>query len=142
MIIAVDMDSTMTKDEWPEIGANVPWAFEVVRELIKNGHKIILLTQREHEAVEGCDDVLEAALKRLKEEKIEVYSINSFPERDNLYYPSRKVYADVYVDDHNIGIKLCPYTNKKGEYSPYVDCAELDKWFVRKGFYKNSVCQK
>lgn len=141
MIIAVDMDATMTQDEWPRLGPNVPWAFEVVRELVRNGHKIILLTQREHVGVDDVPDVLQVAIDKFVEERIPLYSVNSFPEEDNVYFPSRKVYADVYVDDHNAGIQRKPYINGDGDNSPYVDWEVLDEWFVREGYYQNRVCK-
>ena len=75
-IIAVDFDSTLVLDEWPYAGANVPGAFEVVRELIRNGHRIILLTQREHEPYGGNLDVLDTALQVLEIEGIKPYAVN------------------------------------------------------------------
>jgi hypothetical protein len=138
-VIAVDFDGTVVKSDWPRVGENIPGAFEVLRELIRNGHKIILHTQREHETVEEIEDVLQIALDKLKEEGISLYSINEFPARDNKYYPSRKTYADIYIDDHNAMIPLVSWKNNKGVNLPYVDWIALDSWFVDNGFYKKRI---
>lgn len=45
--IAVDFDGTLTeKDAWPEIGAENPYAFDVLKRLRRDGNKIILNTCR------------------------------------------------------------------------------------------------
>lgn len=138
-IIAVDFDSTLVLDEWPYAGANVPGAFEVVRELVRNGHRIILLTQREHEPYGGNPDVLDTALQVLEMEGIKPYAVNEFPKDDEKFYHSRKIYADVYVDDHCAGIPRKDYINGDGDHSPYVDWYALDKWFVQEGYYEKPI---
>jgi hypothetical protein len=88
---------------------------------------------------EEIEDVLQIALDKLKEEGISLYSINEFPARDNKYYPSRKTYADIYIDDHNAMIPLVSWKNNKGVNLPYVDWIALDSWFVDNGFYKKRI---
>jgi hypothetical protein len=139
MVIAVDFDLTCVKSNWPYGGETVEGCVEVLHELLRNGHDIILLTQREHASFMDCPDVLNIALRWFKRNGIRLYAVNEFPDRNELYYPSRKVYADVYIDDHNAGIKLLPWINKCGMEAQYVDWEYVDKWLVKYGFYKKRV---
>jgi hydroxymethylpyrimidine pyrophosphatase-like HAD family hydrolase len=96
-IIAVDFDGTIVEDRYPSIGKPMIFAFETMKMLQKDGHRLILWTYREdselHDAVEFC-----------KKEGIEFYAVNkNFPEE--IYDPSipRKLKADIFIDDRNIG---------------------------------------
>lgn len=135
MTVAVDFDSTVVKDKWPWKGEDVPGAEETLKKLVKAGHRLILLTQREHLQQGSCPDVLQVALDWFSSKGIRLWAINSNPTADTTYYPARKVYADVYIDDHNIGIPRVDYLNEAGEYSPYVDWDFVDAWFKGNGYY-------
>ena len=58
MIIAVDFDGTIVEHRYPEIGREKPFAFDTLKMLQKEGHRLILWTVREdkllEEAVEFC----------------------------------------------------------------------------------------
>lgn len=138
-IIAVDFDNTLVYEKWPGVGKIIPGAFEVLKELERNGHKIILYTQREHVAVPGCPDTLLPAINLVREQGIHLYAVNEFPIDDSMYPPSRKVYADVYIDDHGAMIPLIDYYDENGEYKPVVDWESIDLWLVNKGYYKNPI---
>ena len=98
MIIAVDFDGTIVEHKYPKIGKTKLFAFETLIELQKQGHQLILWTYRSgkelDEAVEFC-----------KNNGIEFYAVNkNYPEE--LFKEesiSRKIYADIYIDDRNIG---------------------------------------
>lgn len=96
MIIAIDFDGTIVEHKYPQIGKPLPYAFEVIRELKKQGHILILWTVRTgkelEEAVEFCrkNGVIFDAIN-------ENIADLQFPEE------SRKIYADVYIDDRNFG---------------------------------------
>lgn len=57
-IIAVDFDGTIVEDGYPGIGNPKLFAFETLKELEKDGHRLILWTYRHgeklDEAVEFC----------------------------------------------------------------------------------------
>ncbi len=98
MTIAVDFDGTIVEHRYPEIGAPIPFALETLAQLIADGHKIILWTVREGE-------LLDQAVRYLCMNGVEPYAVNSS-------YPnaswsgagiSRKLTADVYIDDRNLG---------------------------------------
>ena len=60
MIIAVDFDGTIVEHKYPAIGKEIPLATVTLRQLIKDGHKLILWTVRENEllddAVKWCEE--------------------------------------------------------------------------------------
>ena len=99
MTIAVDFDGTIVEHRYPEIGKELPFATQTLRMLIEDRHKLILWSVREgkllDEAVEWC-----------RKRGVEFYVINKdFPEEDlnkNQSF-SRKLKADVWIDDRNIG---------------------------------------
>lgn len=96
-IIAVDFDGTIVEDKYPKIGNPQIFAFETMTKLQEQGHRLILWTVRSgrklDEAVEFC-----------KENGIEFYAINkNYPEEVLDNKTSRKIYADIFIDDRNIG---------------------------------------
>ena len=101
MIIAVDFDGILCKNEFPRIGKPNYEIISLVRQLIDAGHEVILWTTRNGEelteAVDWCGDY-----------GLHFCNVNGpAPSNENEYkdvypIPSRKVYADIYIDDHNI----------------------------------------
>ena len=99
MIIAIDFDGTIFEHKYPAIGAELPFAIETLIKLKEEGHKLILWTVREgrllDEAVEFC-----------RERGLEFYAINrDYPEEEkgrNNHF-SRKLKADLWIDDRNLG---------------------------------------
>jgi len=97
MIIAVDFDGTLVEHRYPAIGKEILFAFETLRELQKQKHQLILWTIRSGKE-------LDEAIEFCKERGIEFYAINnSYPEEKFDGTSSRKIQADVYIDDRNIG---------------------------------------
>ncbi|TXG38733.1 BT0820 family HAD-type phosphatase [Seonamhaeicola maritimus] len=97
LIIAVDFDGTIVEDAYPKIGKPQLFAFETLKKLQDEGHRLILWTYRHglklHEAVAFC-----------KENGIHFYAINSsFPEEQFKNDASRKINADIFIDDRNFG---------------------------------------
>ena len=95
--IAVDFDGTIVEHEFPEIGKEMLFAFETLKALQDKGHRLILWTFRD-----GA--TLEEAVEYCKERGIEFYAVNkSFPEEEFDLSISRKISADMFIDDRNIG---------------------------------------
>lgn len=95
--IAVDFDGTIVEHRYPDIGEIIPGAFEVLRELQEKGHKLILWTVRD-----GID--LQAAVDFCLDHGIMFYAVNeSYPNEEFNKYISRKVDADIFIDDRNVG---------------------------------------
>ncbi len=96
-IIAVDFDGTIVEDAYPKIGKPLPFAFETLKELQAKGHRLILWTYRSGEK-------LEEAVAFCKKNGIDFYAVNkSYPEEIPDNNISRKIHADVFIDDRNFG---------------------------------------
>ena len=97
MIIAVDFDGTIVDHEYPEIGKPKLFAFETLKAMQEQGHQLILWTYR-------VGKYLDKAVEYCKENGIEFYSVNrNYPEEVYDDTISRKIIADVYIDDRNVG---------------------------------------
>jgi len=97
LIIAVDFDGTIVEDAYPLIGKPLLFAFETLKKLQENGHSLILWTYR-------SGTRLDEAVAFCKKNGIHFYAINrSFPEEEFNNDVSRKILADVFIDDRNIG---------------------------------------
>lgn len=99
MTIAVDFDGTIVEERYPEIGAERPFATETLKMLIRDQHRLILWTVREGK-------LLEDAVNWCKERGVEFYAVNKdYPEEKEEWnqHFSRKIKADMWIDDRNIG---------------------------------------
>jgi hypothetical protein len=97
LTIAIDFDGTIVEDDYPNIGKPRIFAFETLKKLQEDGHRLILWTYRSglrlEDAVEFC-----------KTNGITFYAVNkSFPEEQFDYTKSRKIHADLFIDDRNLG---------------------------------------
>ena len=58
MIMPIDFDGTIVEHKYPAIGKEVPGAVETLKQLIRDGHRLILWSVREgkllDEAVRWC----------------------------------------------------------------------------------------
>lgn len=97
LLIAVDFDGTIVEDAYPKIGAPKIFAFETLKRLEQDGHRLILWTYR-------CGKRLDEAVNFCKDNGIDFYAVNnSFPEEVFEGKVSRKINADYFIDDRNIG---------------------------------------
>ena len=97
MTIAVDCDGTIVEHKYPEIGKEKTFAVATLRQLQREGNRIILFTSREGE-------LLEDAVKWCHDRGLDFYAVNSNQPADALFSRhTAKVIADVYIDDHNLG---------------------------------------
>ena len=97
--IAVDFDGTLVLPNWPTIGSENPYAVKVVKRFRRDGFKIMLHTCRQG----SC---LEDAVLWMKSHNINPDAINDNPYARKLYgTPGPKIFADLYIDDHNVFIK-------------------------------------
>jgi hypothetical protein len=95
--IAVDFDGTIVEHEYPLIGKEKLFAFQTLKELNKMGANLILWTFRTGKEL---DDAVEFCRKN----GVEFYAVNkNYPEEIFDETVSRKIDADIYIDDKNIG---------------------------------------
>jgi len=97
MIIAVDFDGTIVEHEYPKIGKPVPYALDVLKKLQQEErHTLLLWTIREGE-------LLKEAVDYCSKRGLNFYAVNkNYPEEEDGDNP-RKLMADIYIDDKNIG---------------------------------------
>ncbi len=98
MTIAVDFDGTIVEHKYPAIGKELPFAIATLRKLAEGGHRIILWTVREGK-------LLDEAVEFCRGNGLEFYAVNSeYPDASwSGKGVSRKVTADIYIDDRNLG---------------------------------------
>lgn len=97
LVIAVDFDGTIVDDAYPDIGKPKIFAFETLKRFKEDGHRLILWTYR-------CGSKLDEAVEFCKKHGIEFYAVNcSFPEEVYTETISRKIHADLFIDDRNVG---------------------------------------
>ncbi|MCM4160049.1 hydrolase [Antarcticibacterium flavum] len=97
LTIAVDFDGTIVENKYPAIGKPVLFAFETLQKLQEEGHHLILWTYRS-----GRE--LEEAVNFCRNKGIEFYAVNkSYPEEIYDEGLSRKIQADIFIDDRNFG---------------------------------------
>ena len=98
MTIAIDFDGPIVEHRYPEIGAEIPFAIETLKMLIKERHRLILWSVREGE-------LLEEAVEYCRQRGVEFYAVNKdYPEEkktDKGY--TRKLKVDIFIDDRNLG---------------------------------------
>jgi len=97
LIIAIDFDGTIVEDAFPKIGKPMIFALETILKLHAEGHRLILWTYRNgrklKEAVDFCE-----------QNGIEFYAVNkNYPEEEFDGKISRKIHADLFIDDRNVG---------------------------------------
>ena len=117
MIIAVDFDGTIVEHKYPKIGREIIFATDTLKALNKKGHQLILWSFR-------SGKLLDEAVTFCKEHGVEFYAVNkSYPEEVFDEAISRKISADLFIDDRNIGgmlswgeiyQKICPDETEEG----------------------------
>jgi hypothetical protein len=95
--IAVDFDGTIVEHDFPAIGKEKLFAFQTLKELNKMGVRLILWTFRSGKK-------LEEAVEYCRKNGVEFYAVNkNYPEEVFDETISRKIDADIYIDDKNLG---------------------------------------
>lgn len=96
--LAIDFDGTIVEDAYPGIGSPQIFAFETLKQLQNEGYRLILWTYRH-------GDRLQEAIDFCKKNGIEFYAVNSSFEGEVFDHAtqSRKIDADLFIDDRNLG---------------------------------------
>ncbi len=98
MTIAVDFDGTIVTHEYPKIGRDIPFAIDTLKRLQKDFQVILVMwTVREGR-------LLDEAVEYCRERGLEFYAVNAnYPEKDEREQQPRKLKADLFIDDRNLG---------------------------------------
>ncbi len=130
MFIAVDFDGTCVTHSYPDIGSDIG-AVPVLKELVENGHQLILWTMRSDDAIgvrSGKPSrYLSEAVEWFNSHDIQLYSVQHNPTQKS-WTDSPKAYANLYIDDAALG---CPLIhNPKLSVRPYVDWVKIREHLV------------
>lgn len=126
MIIAVDFDGTCVKHAYPKIGEDIG-AVPVLKEMVRQGHKIVLNTMRSGE-------LLDEAAQWFTDNGIELTGKNFCPGQAT-WTSSPKVFAQVYIDDAALGAPTI--MDEKGNI--FIDWQVVAKAF---GYKYDELCNK
>lgn len=145
MVIAIDFDGTLVENDFPAVGKPLPGAIDVIKELQELGHRFILLTMRDDDhycdpttgkckdysfTITGKDidtpSCLQDAIDYCNNNGIVLWGINRNPTQWK-WSSSKKVYADIYIDDQAFGIPTFTASNGR----PAVDWKEIRKLILK-----------
>lgn len=103
MIIAVDFDGVIVQDNYPEIGERNLRVINTLLELKIDGHQLILWTCR-------TGKLLADAIDFCRSKGLIFDAVNqNLPEVIKKYKSdTRKVFADVYLDDRAVNYNITP----------------------------------
>lgn len=139
--IAIDFDGTCVTHAFPHVGKEIG-AVKPLRALTDNGHKLILYTMRDHNELSNSwnpeeHDTLEEAIAWFAKNDIPLYGVNENP--DQTWSNSRKVYADLYIDDATLGTPL----RLRPEFSPrpFVDWNKVTYMLYELGLINSEQLQ-
>jgi hypothetical protein len=136
MDIVIDFDGTCVTHEFPKVGKDIG-AVPVLKELIDNGHRLILFTMRSDEDNGASDEFpnvhggkyLTDAINWFKRNDIELFGIQRNPTQT--WTTSPKAYGQIYIDDAALG---CPLIyDKKVSRNPFVDWVRVRKMLEYRG---------
>lgn len=126
MIIAVDFDGVLVYDDFPRVGRPIHAMVDFVKYLVSDGEEVVLWTSR-------VDGRLDEALDTCRNMGIEFCAVNdNAPSNKAMYekeYPNgtRKVYADLYIDDH------CPFFIEHKSVDDAINAVIKSVQRIRKG---------
>ena len=138
MVIGIDFDGTCVTHEFPLIGNDIG-AVPVLKELVSNGHELILFTMRSDKRDVLTDNYfihsksgmyLTDAINWFKDNDIPLYGIQTNPTQKS-WTESPKAYCELYIDDAGIGcpLKIDLSLSKR----PFLDWVEVRKILLNKG---------
>lgn len=128
MTIAIDFDGTCVTHEYPKIGKENEGCVDVLKELVCEGHKLILYTMR-------SGKYLKEAIDWFKEREIPLWGINENPTQST-WTKSPKIYANLYIDDAACGCPLI-YDKTKGS-RPFVDWNAIKIMLLANGIIRHT----
>lgn len=138
MVLNIDFDGTCVTHEFPNVGKDIG-AIPVLKELVANGHNLILFTMRsdvENPTSDNSDIIpiagnyLSDAVNWFKENNIPLYGIQTNPTQ-HTWTTSPKSYAQMMIDDSALGCPLKFDINFSER--PFVDWIEVKKMLIGYG---------
>lgn len=122
--ILVDADGTIFTHEYPRVGRDIG-AVPVLKELVDNGHRLIIFTMRDKKELQDVVDWYDR-------NKIPVFGIQTNPEQKS-WTSSPKAFGQYIIDD------ICAFAPLKTERSydkPFIDWKVMREELVDVGLLK------
>ena len=141
MYIGIDFDGTCVTHEFPKVGRDIG-AVPVLKELVQNGHQLILFTMRSdkqevltdhYEIHSKAESYLTEAVNWFKDNGIELFGIQTNPTQHS-WTSSPKAYCHLYIDDAALG---CPLVDAPFPERPYVDWEEVRRLLFKMQILKS-----
>lgn len=99
MILAIDFDGTIVDDQFPDVGNMKQGAAEAINQLYADGYTIIIWTCRT-----GINKARAVEFLARNGVKWHYFNESSYHNlKAHNFRDTRKVYADLYIDDRMIG---------------------------------------
>jgi len=108
-IIAIDFDGTVVEHDFPNIGNLMPDAKRVINKWHDLGYYILIWTCRNnfepdhHTDPDWVNAPIGQVVKFLKGMDVRFHGVNQQQPGLGFYLESRKIFANVYIDDRNMG---------------------------------------
>ena len=98
MYNAIDFDGTCVDHRYPDVGEDAPLAVQTMKELVADGHLLILWTMRSGRFLSDANDWF-------KDRGIPLFGSQKNPTQYR-WTSSPKCYAHVYIDDAALGAPM------------------------------------
>lgn len=143
MTIVIDFDGTCVTNEFPKIGNEIG-ATSVLKELIQNGHELILFTSRHDQKKwlsyfslsKEKQNHLTEAVNWFKERGIPLYGIQKHPKQKR-WSSSPKAFGELIIDDSTLGCPLILPEENSLSKMPYADWIQIRAYLVDLGLLSN-----
>ena len=146
MDICIDFDGTCVTHEFPNVGQDIG-AAPVLRELVANGHNLILFTMRsdKHDNTGFSEEIPEIhngnfltdAVNWFKKNDIPLYGIQSNPTQKE-WTTSPKAYGQLYIDDAALGCPLISGIDGSATSDrPFVNWSAVRIMLIMKGILRD-----
>lgn len=121
LVFAVDFDGTVVTNAYPNIGRPIG-AAPVLRQLVENGHRLILYTIR-------TGKPLQDAIDWYQDNGIALYGVNRNPGQFSWAPDAKKIFFDLCLDDRNYGTPLTDVgTQKVFDWVRFVEDSYGKSW--------------
>ena len=134
MVVIVDFDGTVVTHEYPMMGKDIG-SVPVLKELVANGHQLILFTMRSDMGVKSgkFKSGLTDAVNWYKENDIPLFGIQTNPTQHE-WTDSPKAYGQLIIDDAAAFAPLkldLTHSNR-----PFIDWVIMRDELIRTGWIK------
>ena len=121
LVFAIDFDGTVVTNAYPNIGRPIG-AAPVLRQLVENGHRLILYTIR-------TGKPLQDAIDWYQDNGIALYGVNRNPGQFSWAPDAKKIFFDLCLDDRNYGTPLTDVgTQKVFDWVRFVEDSYGKSW--------------